>query len=58
VTVACMYLCQLNQFNEDNQHDMSVDGYAESAMQRNTSVERLNGNGDVPHSGWNEHASG
>jgi len=53
-----MYLCQLNQFNEDNQHDMSVDGYAESAMQRNTSVERLNGNGDVPHSGWNEHASG
>lgn len=53
-----MRVCQLNKFNEDNHRDVVGDTHPQSAMQWKKSLERLHGNGDVPHSGWNERVSG
>jgi len=49
-------MCQENNSNEDNRHDVTSDNQ-QLAMQRKQSFDRLHGNGDAPHSGWNEHVS-
>jgi len=48
----------LNKLSETNHHHETDDPHQQSVMQRKKSLERLHGNGDVPHSGWNEQVSG
>ena len=54
------YLCvyfQPNKFSEADR-DEAGDPHSHLAMQRKTSMERLHGNGDMHHSGWNERVAG